>query len=302
MSNPEGPHPEYFEELCALAASGQISEPEFVELQDHLRDCARCRSAHADFIDLLHSKLPLVASERIGSSRLTGFFFERSSYRERFMARARKQGLAVSKPLGIGFWPIGYAQVAALAMALVLVAVGFLGYALRRSNARNAILAADLAAMSERFSQRGSPQGIPAPLEAAPTPPVVAPAVLPLVNDNLKPELDKAREAYAAAEARSKAVQEQLQAAASELASVRAQQEQAGDSRRQLEKTLAETELALTGANDELQKIRQASAGDAARVAAQAREIRELSGKLASQTETLDRETTLLAKAAISTI
>ena len=152
MSNPEGPHPEYFEELCALAASGQISEPEFVELQDHMRECARCRSAHADFIDLLHSKLPLVASERIGFSRLTGLFFERFSYRERFMARARKQGLAVSKPLGIGFWAIGYAQVAALAMALLLVAVGFLGYALHRSNARNAILAADLAAMSERFS------------------------------------------------------------------------------------------------------------------------------------------------------
>jgi hypothetical protein len=293
MSNPEGPPPEYFEELCALAASGQISEPEFVELQDHMRDCARCRSAHADFIDLLHNKLPLVASERIGSSRLSGFFFKRSSYRERFMARARKQGLAVSKPLGIGFWPIGYAQVAALAMALLLVAVGFLGYALRRSNARNAILAADLAAMSERFSKRGSPQRIPAPLEAAPTPPVVAPAVLPPVNNN--PELDKAREAYAAAEARSKAVQEQLQAAASEMGSFRVQQEQASDSRRQLEKKLAETELALTGANDELQKIRQASDGDAARVAAQARELRELSGKLASQTEILDREATLLA-------
>ena len=210
MSNPEGPHPEYFEELCALAASGQISEPEFVELQDHMRDCARCRSAHADFIDLLHSKLPLVASERIGFSRLTGFFFERSSYRERFMARARKQGLAVSKPLRIGFWRIGYAQVSALAMALLLVAVGFLGYALRRSNARNAILAADLAAMRERVSQPGSPQRIPAPLEAAPTPPLVAQAVLPPVKMN-NPEFDKAREAYAAAEARSKAVQEQLQ-------------------------------------------------------------------------------------------
>lgn len=292
MSNPEGSHPEYFEELCALAASGQISEPEFAELQDHMRDCARCRSAHADFIDLLHSKLPLVASERIGSSRLTGFLLKRSSYRERFLARARKQGLAVSRPLGVGFWSIGYAQVAALAMALLLVAAGVLGYALRRSNARNAILAADLAAMSERFSQRGSPQRT-APLEAAPTPPVVAPAVLPPVNNNL--ELDKAREAYAAAEAQSKALQEQLKAAASEIESLRAQQERMSASRNALEKKLAENELAMIGANDELQKIRQASANDAAMVAAQARQIRELSGKLASQNETLDRETTLLA-------
>ncbi len=37
MLNPEASHPKYFEELCALAASGQISEPEFVELQDHMR-------------------------------------------------------------------------------------------------------------------------------------------------------------------------------------------------------------------------------------------------------------------------
>ena len=56
MLNHEGSHPEYYEELCALAASGQISEPEFVELQDHLQHCAQCRSAYADFTDLLHNK------------------------------------------------------------------------------------------------------------------------------------------------------------------------------------------------------------------------------------------------------
>jgi hypothetical protein len=50
----EGSHPEHFEELCALAASGQISEGEFVEIQDHLQTCAHCRSVYADFIDLLH--------------------------------------------------------------------------------------------------------------------------------------------------------------------------------------------------------------------------------------------------------
>src|SRR5215467_13274921 len=136
MLNPEGPHPEYFEELCALAASGQISEPEFVELQDHMRDCTRCQSAHADFIDLLHSKLPLVGSERIACSRLAGFFHKRSSYRERFLARARKQSLVVSQPLRIGLWTIGSAQIAMVAMAVLLVTVVFLGYRLRWSNAR----------------------------------------------------------------------------------------------------------------------------------------------------------------------
>src|SRR5437763_1647748 len=96
MLNHEGSRHEYFEELCGLAASGQISEPDFVELQDHLQQCAYCQSAYTDFIDLLHDKLPLADPEVAGSSKLAGFFSENSSYRERFLARARKEGVAVS--------------------------------------------------------------------------------------------------------------------------------------------------------------------------------------------------------------
>src|SRR5262244_2351116 len=100
MLNHEGSHPEYYEELCALAASGQISEPEFIELQHHLQECEECRAAYADFIDLLHDKLPLAEPEIVGSSKLPNFFSESPSYRERFLARARKEGLAISsRPL-----------------------------------------------------------------------------------------------------------------------------------------------------------------------------------------------------------
>src|SRR5215475_11065314 len=97
MLNHERSHSEYFEELCALAAGGQISEPEFVELQDHLQDCAQCRFAYADFTDLLHDKLPLADPELTGSSRLASIFSKHSSYRERFLVRARKEGIAVSQ-------------------------------------------------------------------------------------------------------------------------------------------------------------------------------------------------------------
>jgi len=289
---------EYFEELCALAASGQISEPEFVELQEHMRDCACCLSAYADFIDLVHNKLPLVNSERIACSRLAGFFFKRSSYRERFMARARKQGLVVLQPLGIGLRPIGYAQIATVAMALLLVTVGFLGYGLRRSNARYTTLAADMAAMSQRVSQQGSPERSPAREVEPVSPPLPETAPLPAAAAGrvaTDAELEKAREDYAAAEARSKALQEQLQSAAAELESFRVQQEQSSVLRNQLEKKLADAELAMTRASDDLQSIRQGRADDAAALAAQARQIRELSAKLSQQTETLDRETTLLA-------
>src|SRR5689334_5566992 len=97
MLNSEGAHPEYFDELCALAADGQIQETEFIELQDHMEQCDRCRAAYADFIDLLHNKVPMADPEVTGSGIPSGLFFRHSSYRERFLARARKQGLVVSQ-------------------------------------------------------------------------------------------------------------------------------------------------------------------------------------------------------------
>src|SRR5438876_1641458 len=95
MLNDERSHPEYFEELCALAASGQISETELVELSDHMQQCAHCRSVSADFTDLFHNKLPMMNPEFMGSFKPIGFF-SGASYRERFLARARKEGLSFS--------------------------------------------------------------------------------------------------------------------------------------------------------------------------------------------------------------
>jgi anti-sigma factor RsiW len=135
MLNHEGSHHEHFEELCALAASGQISEPEFLELQDHLRQCAPCQSAYADFVDLLHSKLPLADPGLLGSAKLPSFFSKDSSYRDRFIARARKEGLSVSQrktPERSGPWwlRLSYPQLAALAIVVLLMTAGYLGYSL----------------------------------------------------------------------------------------------------------------------------------------------------------------------------
>jgi hypothetical protein len=239
-------HSEYFEELCALAAGGQISEPEFVELQDHMQDCARCRSAYSDFTDLVHNKLPLVALER------------KSGWRP----------------------GIGYAQVATLAATLLLSVSGILIFALHRVAVAPAVLPQVNVAPAVLPPVNLAPAVLPPVNLTIVAPAAVAPVVLPPVN------LD---------EARVLALQQQLQAATAELESFRSQQQQASDSHDQLEKKLVDAELALTRTADELQKIRQGRADDAATVAAQARQIRELSAKLSDQTETLERETTLLA-------
>src|SRR5215472_2724087 len=212
------PH-QHFEELCSLAASGQISEPEFLELQDHLQQCAHCRSAYNDFVDLLHDKLPLADPGVVGSSKRSRFFSEDSSYRERFLTRARKEGLNISqKPspdsvrnkLRSWFWPrFVNAQLATPAVAVLVVAVGLLGYVLYKSNARYRKLASDQAELNKQLSrQSGYSSSVPEESNA----PEPLRNALPTMNSASRAgtategELAKIRADREAAEAHSKLV------------------------------------------------------------------------------------------------
>src|SRR5437899_6033625 len=55
------PGKEWYEELCALAAIGELSSSEFDELQRHLAECDDCRELHADFCRISANDLGLVA-------------------------------------------------------------------------------------------------------------------------------------------------------------------------------------------------------------------------------------------------
>ena len=308
MLNHEGSHHEHFEELCALAASGQISEPEFVELQDHLQECAHCQSTYTDFVDLLHDKLPLADPEVTGSSKLPGFFCENSSYHERFLARARKKGLTVSQgPLRdtVGnllrpwFWPrLGTAQLSTLGAAVLMVAVVFLSYSLYQSNARYRRLASDQAELRKHVSQQTGhatsmpEQSVPPslhPPDALPTPSAGLPA-----GPGTEAELAKVRTDRAAAEARSKALENQLAEFASELEALRAQNEETSVSREELEKKLKAADQAANAVKDDLREIRQARSKDSLTMATQDLEIQKLSEKLTEQAEMLEQEKSLL--------
>src|SRR5262249_5472466 len=229
MLNHEGSHHEHFEELCALAATGQISEPDFVELQSHVQQCADCRAVYTDFIDLLHDKLPLAHPDVIGSSKLPTFLFETSSYQERFLARARMEGVVVPlepsrdivSKLRSWFWPrLAAAQLVALAMAVLLVTVGLLGYSLYQSNMSYRRLASDRAELARQLSQKtrvvnSTDESRP----ASPPPREAVPAASPNVPPGQKTETErtKVQSGRAAAEARSKALEDQLLKVISEL-------------------------------------------------------------------------------------
>jgi len=61
-SGPKHPGKEWYEELCALAAIGELSSSEFEELQKHLAECGDCRQVYADFRRISAGDLGLVAA------------------------------------------------------------------------------------------------------------------------------------------------------------------------------------------------------------------------------------------------
>src|SRR6266478_8007054 len=56
------PGKEWYEELCALAAIGELSSSEFDELRKHLVECGDCRQVYADFRRVSAGDLGLVAA------------------------------------------------------------------------------------------------------------------------------------------------------------------------------------------------------------------------------------------------
>jgi hypothetical protein len=55
------PRHEHFEKLCSLAALGEVSPEEMVELHEHLHRCAQCKSSLVDFSSITDDRLPLAA-------------------------------------------------------------------------------------------------------------------------------------------------------------------------------------------------------------------------------------------------
>jgi hypothetical protein len=317
MQNNEDFHSEYYEELCALAAGGQISERELIELQDHLQQCGQCRSTYSDFVDLLHNKLPLADPDG-DTSKLPGFFSKRSSYRERFLARARKEGIAVSnRPAQDIFWNkfeiwawlrLGYAQVATLAVAALLVTVGLLGYRLYQSNIRYIKLASDRAAINTQSGRQSDVRRQDSPeanvpherrvTSSTPDEPALHAALASPDNGTAKVELSgelaKERTDRAVAEARSKTLEEQLTQVSAELNALRAHSEQSKEIRDELEKKLKEAEQVANAVKDDLLGIRQARSKDSIIILAQDLQIQKLSEKLTAQAKTLEQEKALL--------
>jgi hypothetical protein len=110
---------EQYEELCALAASGQATADELTDLRSHLEGCPSCRSATYDFTQISAQGLSQLAAKRLHCEIPSGMT-------QRFVARARSEGIEMSrenvppinKPRRVGV----FASVCAVAAIVVLAA------------------------------------------------------------------------------------------------------------------------------------------------------------------------------------
>jgi hypothetical protein len=85
-----------YEELAALAAGGHLNDEELSELQKHSEACAQCKSAVAEFRELVHFGLPLLQSRPRWSIRMIMSRPNRGAT-DRFIRRASAAGIAFSR-------------------------------------------------------------------------------------------------------------------------------------------------------------------------------------------------------------
>src|SRR5215471_7747696 len=83
-----------FEELCALAVIGEITDEEAERLRAHLKVCEECRASGREFEQIVQQELPLAAPLPSESFRERAqFFIARRSFRKRFVALAAQEGI-----------------------------------------------------------------------------------------------------------------------------------------------------------------------------------------------------------------
>jgi hypothetical protein len=301
---------ERFEELSALSAIAQISAEEFRELQAHLQTCATCQLRQADFTEILHEHLPLLAPTDAAMPGSRNVAFHDASYKQRFIQRAQKEGLVFSPEVTgaknlrqvedsrwrnlAWLW-----QPKRLAFSLALVALGFWLGSLGASRALKVNVPplpelANVQDENSRLRQQIEQLATQPPRVQAEAPVSQPRRMVPAANADLERQLAQARRDSAAAMARTQVLDEELQKTSVELGSLK---EEASRLRNDSASTakLKETEAALQAASSELQKLQRERSVYASTFADQQTQIRDLMEKLGKQTEGIEQERELTA-------
>ncbi len=117
---------ERYDELCALAVSGTLTDADWAELKDHLRICEECRDAHMDYRVLTKDGMPMLAV-RYGRQQEQRNWDD-SAVRQKLFAKIGAEEHQASVKRGI-HWRIAiHPMVRIAAAACLIAAVGIAAY------------------------------------------------------------------------------------------------------------------------------------------------------------------------------
>jgi hypothetical protein len=283
---------EYYEELCALAASGQLNKDEERELSEHMRNCDECRGACEEFSDLLREFPPMEEPVDLVALRQA----EEAEYRQRFLAKARSEGRSFTPEAERGRMPersrwslphLGVSpQWVAVSAALLVFAVG-LGYVKLRKTQDSSFVAASSANTAQRATSSaiaGDPrkdyEKRLSELQTAVAASDKNIEVLRSDNADLRKRLESSDKSLTMSE--------------SEKGQVDAALTHANELNAQLQEERKQNATLLVQVQGELEKTAGQRTNALAELAMERRNADDLASRLKGQSESLDREKELL--------
>jgi hypothetical protein len=106
----------YFESLCALAISDELTGPELVELHAHSLECVSCR-------DRIHEMTKIDACLLLSPAFTRQNARLPKGMRERFIARAIKEGVPLNSPSTAGLGNLGLASALFIILLVTAAAI-----------------------------------------------------------------------------------------------------------------------------------------------------------------------------------
>jgi len=279
-----------FQELAALAATGQVSAEDYAALVAHLEVCPTCKEEYGDFEEILHGQLPLLHSELAPRAEPSAQARRAKGLKERFFARAQAEGLpfvpapSARQSLVARLRLTAPGPAFAYAAALVLlVLAGFSAYQWRQSTLISQARLEELerlnrqnADLRQQFSNATKAQ-----------------------DSRVADGLSAAQARNAELNAQYDAIEKRLKVALDDVGALQAQMQaeaQAGQEKESiLARDLEQARASIGQMAIELDGLRKARSENALILDDRKARIEELQNQLKAQTDSLDRSRRLLA-------
>jgi len=264
---------EHYEELCALAASGQASQLDVADLKSHLESCPSCRGLADDFTQLSAQSLSMLAAKRLQCQIPPGMT-------QRFTARARSEGIEMSRGAAARVMnrnrPFLVAGMGAVAAVVLIVGI----FTIRKIHPSSS-----LASQARPPAQQASviPAAVPSPTS-------------PVQDAELQQQLIAARKEMSSLAATIRAQRDELEALSKVKDSLNSRLIEAEQQSASSRSEKAESEARATQLQAELEKSRTDKGTTDVALTLQETELRELRKKVDAQADLLQQQEELTAR------